>query len=385
MRIKRFTLAAGCAALAVMSACASDAKDGSVSVNFAVAPDAKSLTVMHLDIDAILNTPRGQEPEIKTGEIPVDNLQAIIPLDIRSAEQYRVMLSDNPADGMILFFAEPGDNLTVAVESLSPFTYTVSGSPLMDGITELNLRLLPIEQELQRIETGELPESAYPELEKRYGDVLIEYVRQNPKNPAAVYAMLSMPDEQMTEGLKLVSMEDAKKSALYPYLESSIKNYERRQELEKKQRQMTSGTMDAPNFTLAGLDGKSVSLSDFRGKWVVLDFWGSWCGWCIKGMPAMKEAYDKYKGKLEIIGIDCGDTPEQWRAAVEKHKLPWVHVYNPKNSDANSGANGNADPTAAYGVQGFPTKVIVTPDGKIADIITGEDPAFYTTLSRLLQ
>lgn len=375
MGIKRFTTAAGGLILAAMTACASDAPKGAVTVNFAVEPDAKSLTVIHVGIKDILSTPRGQEPDVETGTVPVSGLKAVIPLDIDADAQYRVMLSDNPADGMILFFASPGDNLTVAVETLAPMTYHVTGSPLMDGITELDSRLVPIQQELNRLETGELPESAYPEIEKRYGDVLLGYVRENPKNPAAVYALLSMPDEQLGEGLKLVSMEDAKKSALYPFLENSIKSYERRQEQEKRQKAMTSGSMDAPDFTLAGLDGKSVSLKDFRGKWIVLDFWGSWCGWCIKGMPAMKEAYGKYKGKLEIIGIDCGDTPEQWREAVAKHKLPWVNVYNP--------GDGNG-PDSAYGVQGFPTKVIVTPEGKIADIVTGEDPAFYTTLSRLL-
>lgn len=138
----------------------------------------------------------------------------------------------------------------------------------------------------------------------------------------------------------------------------------------------SSSAVEAPNFTLNDLQGKPVSLSDFRGKWVVLDFWGSWCGWCVRGIPAMKEAYAKYKGKLEIIGIDCGDTPEQWRAAVDQFQLPWVNVYNPMT--------GNG-PETAYGVQGFPTKVIVAPDGTVVDVIVGEDPAFYTELQTLIK
>ena len=51
---------------------------------------------------------------------------------------------------------------------------------------------------------------------------------------------------------------------------------------------------EAPDFALATPDGKTVKLSDMRGKYVVLDFWGSWCGWCIKGMPEMKKYYEKY-------------------------------------------------------------------------------------------
>lgn len=64
----------------------------------------------------------------------------------------------------------------------------------------------------------------------------------------------------------------------------------------------------APDFTLKTADDKNFTLSSLRGKYIVLDFWGSWCGWCIKGIPKMKRYYDRYKSKLEIVGIDCNDT-----------------------------------------------------------------------------
>ena len=132
---------------------------------------------------------------------------------------------------------------------------------------------------------------------------------------------------------------------------------------------------EAPDFALATPDGKTVKLSDMRGKYVVLDFWGSWCIWCIKGMPKMKEYYEKYKGKFEILGIDCNDTEAKWKAAVEKHQLPWIHVYNPKGSNI----------LEKYAIQGFPTKIVVGPDGKIVKTIVGEDPAFYTLLDEVLK
>lgn len=132
----------------------------------------------------------------------------------------------------------------------------------------------------------------------------------------------------------------------------------------------------APDFRLPDMDGKMVSLSDYRDKWVVIDFWGSWCGWCIKGMPKLKEVYKKYDGKLEIIGVDCGDAPQAWRQAVEELQLPWVQLYNGMQEDG---------PLVDYQVQGFPTKVIVDPEGNIADYIVGEDPAFYTRLAELIR
>jgi thiol-disulfide isomerase/thioredoxin len=82
----------------------------------------------------------------------------------------------------------------------------------------------------------------------------------------------------------------------------------------------------APDFELPDLQGQPLKLSSLRGKYVVLDFWGSWCIWCIRGIPSMKEAYTKYKDKMEILGVDCRDTEEKWKAAVKEHELPWLHV-----------------------------------------------------------
>ena len=131
--------------------------------------------------------------------------------------------------------------------------------------------------------------------------------------------------------------------------------------------------VEAPDFTLNDLNGKPLTLSSLRGKYVILDFWGSWCGWCIKGIPQMKEYYQKYAGKFEILGIDCNDPEEKWKEAVKKYELPWLHVYNPRDSKV----------LETYEIEGFPTKIIVGPDGKIVKTIIGEDPAFYTFLDKL--
>ena len=131
----------------------------------------------------------------------------------------------------------------------------------------------------------------------------------------------------------------------------------------------------APDFTLNDINGKPLALSSLRGKYVIIDFWGSWCGWCIKGMPEMKKYYEKYNGKLEILGVDCNDTEEKWKAAVEKHQLPWKHVYNPRS---------NREVLTKYAVSGFPTKVLVDPKGNIVKLLAGEDPAFYQLLDEVL-
>ena len=118
---------------------------------------------------------------------------------------------------------------------------------------------------------------------------------------------------------------------------------------------------------------RHLILASFKGKYVLLDFWGTWCGWCIKGIPDMKEYYAKYKDRIEFVGIDCRDTEEKWKEGVAKHELPWTNLYNGDGQEI----------VIAYGVQGYPTKIIIDPEGKIVEAFLGEDPALYKKLDEL--
>ena len=130
----------------------------------------------------------------------------------------------------------------------------------------------------------------------------------------------------------------------------------------------------APDFSAMKIDGSVLTLSSLQGKYVVLDFWGSWCKWCIKGFPDMKAAYAKHKDKVEFVGIACRDSEAKWKEATAKYELPWISVLNPSANDL----------VKVYEIQGFPTKIVIDPKGKIAKIVLGEDPAFYTYLNNIL-
>ncbi len=133
----------------------------------------------------------------------------------------------------------------------------------------------------------------------------------------------------------------------------------------------------APDFLLKDINGKDFALSSLRGKYVVLDFWGSWCGWCIKGIPEMKKMYEKYKDRLEIVGVDCRDSEQTWKDAVKKYDLKWTNVINNTERDK--------DMTLKYNISGFPTKIIISPDGRIVKIVVGEKPEFYDTIEKLMK
>ncbi len=148
---------------------------------------------------------------------------------------------------------------------------------------------------------------------------------------------------------------------------------ERLAAVEKAKENIREGA-PAPDFTLKDINGSDLTLSSLRGQYVMLDFWGSWCPWCIKGMPRMKEYYAKYAGKLQILGIDCRDTEEKWQAAVADLELPWLHVYNPDGSPL----------TTDYAIEGYPTQILIDPEGNISKVALGESDEFYEHIDALL-
>jgi thiol-disulfide isomerase/thioredoxin len=219
-------------------------------------------------------------------------------------------------------------------------------------------------------------EEKYPALEQALADAVLGYVKAHPDADASAVLLsdLGSDAEHIKEGAALLT-ERARGSVaanLYKAMLAAAEKEKANQSLQEG----LEGNL-APDFTLNDINGQPLALSSLRGKWVILDFWGSWCGWCIKGMPKMKEYYAKYADKLEILGVDCNDTVEKWKNAVAKHEIPWLHVYWDKEKGDN--------PVELYGVQGFPTKVVIDPDGKVAKIIVGEDPAFYTFLDEVLK
>ena len=224
-------------------------------------------------------------------------------------------------------------------------------------------------------------EEKYPVLCKSYLDALKGYVKANPDKDAAAALIATIAEtnsESLIDDIEAAAAlltERARGSVAANLYKSVLASAKKEREEEARQDGM-AGT-PAPDFTLNDINGKPLALSSLRGKWVIIDFWGSWCKWCIKGIPEMKEYYAKYSGKLEILGVDCNDTVEKWKAAVDQYELPWLHVYWDKENGDN--------PIFLYGVRGFPTKVVVDPEGNIAKIIVGEDPAFYEYLDAVLQ
>ncbi len=255
----------------------------------------------------------------------------------------------------------PGEDVTFT-GALGDFK--IGGAKIYGEMDELQKRMA----EVFKDRTNENEDS----LQKVYTAHVLDYIKAHPDQEAAMVLVANLDYENLKKAVDLFSpaVRDGRMAGFWKPIVKAYENQARREAAAKK---LVEGTM-APDFTLPDITGKPLKLSSLRGKYVVLDFWGSWCGWCIKGMPDMKKYYEKYNGKFEILGVDCEDTPEKWKAAVEKHQLPWKHVRQSQETQ-----NVSDD----YGVQGFPTKILIDPQGKIAKIVVGEDPSFYEYLDKV--
>lgn len=208
-----------------------------------------------------------------------------------------------------------------------------------------------------------------PEMQQKEDEALYNIVRRHADNEAVAVMAGQFGDQvsKIQQVLKLMS-RDVREGRVrrLAYIPLEIAKQKRDDE-EASARKQAPGVV-APDFTLTDINGKPLTLSSLKGKYVLLDFWGSWCTWCKEGFPKMRKQYKKYADKFEMVGISCRDTEKDWRKAVKDYRLTWRHVFCPSESDV----------LEKYGILGFPTKILIDPEGKIVKSFTGEDPLYYS-------
>lgn len=277
-----------------------------------------------------------------------------------------------------IFFL-PGDRIKIS-GSISDPVYR--GSKIYEGLarfTGYNTLKSEFESLYRKAETiaendivgQQALNGEYDSLTAKRDSIYAEYVKNNPDSPTSGYLTMFMNPEKGLESYNLLGSA-VKESAMGEYLDNLASYFESAIEKERNKVNIQPGK-PAPEFSLKDIDGKEHTLASFRGKYVLLDFWGKWCYWCMKGMPDMKEYYAKYSRKVEFVGINCRDSEETWKKTVEEEGLKWTNLY-----------NGNDDEILTrYAVEGFPTKVLIDKEGKIVEVFVGESQDLYDKLDEL--
>ena len=205
-------------------------------------------------------------------------------------------------------------------------------------------------------------QNAYEIYKKDMNNIRLGFVKSHPD---AFISLLLLPDiAEYSQNYQLVD-------SLYNSLTADVKKkpsgkiiYEK----FKNDRQLAIGAV-APEFSQPDSGGKQVKLSDFRGKYVLLDFWASWCGPCRQENPNVVKVYNQYKDKnFTVLGVslDRQSGKSAWLKAIEDDKLTWTHV-----SDLKEWGNEAAK---KYNVTSIPQNFLLDPNGKIiAKNLRGEE------------
>ena len=195
---------------------------------------------------------------------------------------------------------------------------------------------------------------------------LVAYAEKNPGSPASGYIVLSL-SESFSPAAKLESLfrslPPARQAAIEESFEANLEKLKAKEAAESivmaAHSKMDVGKI-AVDFIQNDTEGKPVSLSSFKGKYVLVDFWASWCGPCRAENPNLVKAYNKYKDKgFTVLGVslDSENAKAAWLEAIKKDGLNWTNVSDLKGFD-NAAAK-------MYGIALIPQNFLVGPDGVI--------------------
>jgi peroxiredoxin len=315
---------------------------------------------------------------------------------------YRIRIGDEQ-DAPILFVLNDENKIEIKADwqklndrSSNKTAYTVSSPAnerlimFFDSLTafskqqyELNTRANQIKESADTNKDSLLNDisSKLKELEPAYSAYLINIAKTDKSPVIALYALgywsgNNKPDEIEIQFKELLKRFPAHKGVKLGYdeFEKQYSSFKKQQEADKNKPGIGK---TAPDITMPDVNGNNFSLSSLKGKYVLVDFWASWCAPCRAENPNIVNVYNKFRDKnFTILGVSLDDDKERWKKAIADDKLPWMQVSDLKNWES---------PVARqYGFNAIPYNVLVDPSGTI--IATGlRGPSLEARLAELIK
>lgn len=278
------------------------------------------------------------------------------------------------------FFIEPGQTTEIVITKY-PKDAKITGGKVQKDFAYLKLKLAAHDAKYQatvddymklhesKDEDGmKKLEPTFDELNKMKKSILATYIKEKPDSYVSFSSLLDiayMIDEDFLSMYNSLGQE----------YKTSQKGKELETQIEKTKRTFVGQPILA--FTQKDTSGVDFSITALKGKYVLIDFWASWCGPCRRENPNIVKAYNNYKDKnFEILGVSLDNKRDPWIAAMHKDQLTWYHV-----SDLKGWKN---EVSEMFGIRSIPQNLLIDPDGKIiARNVTGHD--LDETLSKYLK
>lgn len=263
--------------------------------------------------------------------------------EISGSKSHKLYLLQNAKEDSIL--NQPKFAKLIELSADLKKAYSSKEEELIKEVREKGLKL----QDLRNIQYEE------------YKNSKIKFVKENPTSPVSPNVLAF----QFSEGR--MSKEEMKE--IYPIFKGAAKNTAMYKYYKKTYTEifetLGEGSV-APDFVLPLLDGSELKLSEVKAKFILIDFWASWCGPCRASFPHLKEVYAKYhKDGFEVVAIGTADVEDKWRRAIEEDQTVWNHVF---DVDPNMPVNGRASygkVAKKYGVPFLPTTFLIDQNGII--------------------
>ena len=344
--------------------------------------------------DTLLISYDMREPDKKTIDVkvPIDEEGCFkYSCDIRYAYDADLTVQSN-GNKSSLFFV-PDESIEIEGPSVSDNYWTIGGSEFYQRWDSVRQVMLPLYKEfdvaaakydksvadgLDKEMLADEMKKANRDINKRLWKIGHQYIMSHLDDEVSATILLDQDYKDVLPAIRMLSPE-VRNGRFKVYLDVFDDLFSR---LDKEQKAEKSAVLEleegrrALDFTLKDAAGNDFTLSSLfgKGKYVVVDFWGSWCSWCIKGFPKMQEYYDKYRDKLDIVGVACYDKEDKWKETVSKNGIPWINVFSP---------DGVTE--VRFGVTAYPYKVVISPDGKVEKCFRGETDDFYKMLDDKLK